>query len=82
MWRKCLMISVVCAFGVILLTQSAWATDPALTEEFKTEWQKAQDSLTGKWIKIKVYDKHVYENQHWRNCELIVEPGGIIKSGK
>ena len=76
------MIGVGCAFGLILLTQSAWATDTALTEEFRAEWQDAQDSLTGKWIKVKVYDKRPYENQYWRKCELIVEPGGIIKGGK
>ena len=82
MWRKYVMISVACVFGVILLTHSAWATDPTLTEEFKTEWQAAQDSLVGKWVKIMVYDEYPYEDQHWRVCELIIEEGGFIKRGK
>ena len=81
MWRRCIMIGVGCAFGVILLTQSAWATEPALTEEFKTKWQKAQDRLTGQWTKVMVYKGEPYEGKRWRRAALEIEPYGIIKRG-
>lgn len=83
MWRKCLVIGIGCAFGVILLTQSASATDTALTaEEFRADWQDAQDSLTGKWIKIFVYGAKACEGDYWRHCELEIEEKGSIKKGK
>ena len=84
MWRKYVMISVACVFGVILLTHSAWAADPTLTEEFKAEWQAAQDGLVGKWNQIKVYDSRIEvpDGKYWRVCELIIEEGGMIKRGK
>jgi hypothetical protein len=84
MWRKYVMLGVACAFGVMLLTHSAWAADPTLTEEFKTEWQAAQVSLVGKWNQIMVYDARteVPDGKYWRVCELIIEEGGNIKRGK
>ena len=86
MWRKYVMLGVAFAFGVILLTQSAWATDPTLTEEFKTEWQAAQDSLVGKWIKIMVYKGDDPQGNYWRHCELIIEDEEMevngVKGGK
>ena len=81
MWRRFLMIGLGCAFGVILLTQSAWATEPALTEEFKTKWQNAQDRLTGQWTKVMVYKGEPYEGKRWRRAALEIEPYGIIKRG-
>jgi hypothetical protein len=76
----------------MLLTQSAWATDPTLTEEFKAEWQAAQHMLTGKWNQIMVYDycpeSPNPDDKYWRVCELIIyedeesRETGLIKRGK
>ena len=67
MWRKFLVISMVLAFGMILLTAPTWATCE-------------QEDLEGAWdVRIGATDE--FGDPCWENANLTIGSGGIVEGG-
>jgi hypothetical protein len=91
MLRKSLMIIMVFVSGMILLTQSTWASEPEITAKpFKDAHGIPSagppvpcdvDSLTGSWtVLLRSVDE--LGEECWAGCTMEIGSGGMINKGK